>query len=285
VRILKSKLFLLFFGAFVSLLLLRVYVYEVYRIPSCSMMSTLYEGDYIVVSKIAYGPRVVNVWKLIFRKQLEYNWYSGIHVPRKGDVIVFNFPQYNVQPLKYPNLLGVPFVKRCYGLPGDTVLIGKANGIHMLRKEGILCTPLNKNSLVNTRELSLQPNLFPFDSTLSWTLDNYGPLLVPGKGITIPLTTKTVNHYKDILILEGNDISFQGDSVFLNGLPVNNYEFKEDYFFVLGDNFYGSRDSRYWGFVPRRCVIGKVVFVLFSLDNNKKWYNAVRWDRLMKLIN
>lgn len=248
------------------------------------MANTLFEGDYIAVSKLAYGPRVVNIWKLIFRKQLEYHWYRGIHDPRKWDVIVFNFPQYNLQPLKYPNLMGVPFVKRCYGLPGDTVLIGKAIGIHMPRKEGILRTPLNKNGLVNNWELSLQPSLFPFDSTLRWTLDNYGPLLVPVKGITIPLTMRAVNHYKDILILEGNNLSFRGDSVFLNGMHVTSYEFKDDYYFVLGDNFYGSRDSRYWGFVPHKCLIGKVVFILFSLDPNKKWFSAIRWDRLFNKI-
>jgi len=53
---------------------------------------------------------------------------------------------------------------------------------------------------------------------------------------------------------------------------------------MLGDNFYNSFDSRYWGFVPEDSIIGKVALVIFSVDPNEFGLKKVRWNRFFKTI-
>ncbi len=129
-----------------------------------------------------------------------------------------------------------------------------------------------------------KPLLFPYDSTLNWTIDHYGPLWVPGKGKTMKLTTVSASHYKGMLLFEGNTIDIRSDSIFLNGNYASEYTFKENYYFMQGDNFYGSIDSRYWGIVPQKSIVGKAVLVLFSLDPDARWYRKFRWGRFLKRI-
>ena len=127
-------------------------------------------------------------------------------------------------------------------------------------------------------------NLFPYANTLHWTICDYGPLFVPGKGITIKLTTTNAQYYRDIFIYEGYKTEIHSDSVFLNNHYFPNYTFKHNYYFMLGDNFYGSQDSRYWGFVPEDNIIGKVGLVLFSYGEKEEGVIGIRWKRIFKLI-
>jgi len=266
------------------------------------MEPTLIPGDYILVSKLAYGPRVVRVRKLLLEKRLEYRWHRGLGRVKKGDVMVFNAPKYNTLYQEYPNVYGAPFVKRCQGVLGDTIIIkpspsdaktpqsekkqraskgwtqSREAGGNAIKTDGV------GYFLDKIEDKPWKPNLFPYDSTLGWTLDSYGPLFVPGKGITIQLTAKNASHYKDILMYEGSKSETRSDSVFLNGIYTTSYTFKENYYFVLGDSFYNSRDSRYWGLVPQKNIIGKAVIVLLSLDPDEPWYRKFRWKRFLKRV-
>jgi signal peptidase I len=230
------------------------------------MSPTLASGDYIIVSKISYGPRVINVWKLLFfEKKLEYNWYKGFGSVKKDDVFVFNLPQYSKMNNKYPQIYGEAIVKRCYGLQGDTVKI--------------------KNAKTNYfGGVKIRLDLYPHDNSLNWTIDNYGPLWVPGKGKVMSLNLESARHYMDVLLFEGSKINISNDSVYLNGKYSASYTFKYNYYFMMGDNFYNSNDSRYWGFVPQTHVIGKVILVLFSIDPDKPWYECFKWGRFLKRV-
>jgi signal peptidase I len=241
-----------------------------FTIPSDSMLPTLERGDYILVNKIVYGPRVIDWCRLLFDKKIEYHWYKGIGEIKKGDVFVFNFPLYSRLNNKFPDLYGTAFVKRCFGMPSDSVRITYKNNkiSDNLYFEGI----------------ETKPDLYPHNSTLNWTIENYGPLWVPGKGETMQLNPENARHYKDVLLYEGFKINVSNDSVFLNGKYSANYTFKYNYYFMKGDNFYNSQDSRYWGFVPQTHVIGKAVLVLFSLDPDEPWYKCFRWGRFLKRI-
>lgn len=254
-----------------GVLLLRIYVFELYTIPSSSMEPTLHVGDYIIVNKMSYGARVTKLWELLSEKKIEYRWHINTNKIKKGDVFVFNWPNYSTLNDKYPNIYGNTLVKRCFGLPNDTVEIN-----NKLLKE-------LKVDISGEDEFS-KPYMFPHDSTLNWTLSRYGPLWVPAKGKTISLTSKVAYHYKDILLYEGNKITTNTDSVFLNGIYKPNYTFQFNYYFMKGDNFYGSIDSRYWGFVPERNIVGKVAMVLFSIDPNEPWYKCFRWNRVCKMV-
>lgn len=98
------------------------------------------------------------------------------------------------------------------------------------------------------------------------------------------LTAVNATHYKGMLLFEGNTIDIRKDSVFLNGNYASEYVFKENYYFMVGDNFYNSIDSRFWGFVPEKSIVGKAVLVLFSLDPDAKWYRKFRWGRFLRRI-
>jgi signal peptidase I len=79
----------------------------------------------------------------------------------------------------------------------------------------------------------------------------------------------------------------KGGEILINGRATLNYTFKQDYYWMMGDNRHNSEDSRYWGFVPFDHVVGKPVFVWFSLDQNIPWsqpMKKIRWDRLFSTV-
>lgn len=249
-------------------IILRVFFFEIYMIPSSSMEPALLPGDIIIVSKMSYGARVLKPGKFFKQKKVEYIRAKGWRSIRKGDIFVFNWPNYNATFDSNITYYGDPVVKRCYGLPGDAVLI---------RNEGI------RNEGVKNK--GVKNDLFPHDSTLGWSVDNYGPLYVPAKGGQIELIKRNVSWYKDILRYENPSYQIKDSCLITNdGKRIIRYSFKHNYYFMLGDNFYGSEDSRFWGFVPDGNVIGKTCFVLFSLDPVADGFKKIRWNRIMKIL-
>src|SRR5690606_27007697 len=106
---------------------------------------------------------------------------------------------------------------------------------------------------------------FPKSEILHWTLDNYGPYIIPKKGMTIKINqinfdlyNKTINDHENAYIEQKNN------RYYLDGTEIKAYTFKHDYYFVMGDNRKGSQDSRYWGLVPENRIIRKVQCVVFS---------------------
>ncbi len=251
-----------FFLIVISTIVLRLFVIAIYRIPTPSMVPTIIPGDRILVNKSIYGPRTIKVRQLLFKKKQEFRWHHGRNSIKKGDIFVFNLPKYKRLNDKNPVLYGEPAVKRCYGMPGDTIKI-KMNSIRKVDYKNM-------------------PHLFPRDSTLKWKVDNYGPLWVPAKGSEIKLTEKNILFYKLMIQYEGNKIVCKNDSVYINGILKHEYTFKYNYYFMLGDNFYGSQDSRFWGFVPETHIIGKVTCILFSVNPDDKWFEKFRWNRILK---
>ncbi len=131
-------------------------------------------------------------------------------------------------------------------------------------------------------------NLYPKSSLVNWNQDNYGPFLLPREGTTIELTPLNVALYGEaIQYYEGNsDVSIENDKISIGGKVLDKYTFKQDYFFMMGDNRHRSADSRYWGMVPKDHVLGKAVFVWMSIDPNPtSFLNKIRWSRVFRFVN
>lgn len=130
-----------------------------------------------------------------------------------------------------------------------------------------------------TRQISpkgVDGDLFPRDPQYSWNYDNYGPIYIPKEGVTVDLNLDVLPLYRRLISeYEGNSLSVQGNQIIINGSPANSYTFKQDYYWMMGDNRNNSVDARSWGFVPFDHVVGKPVFIWMSWDGLKN----PRWER------
>lgn len=129
--------------------------------------------------------------------------------------------------------------------------------------------------------------IYPRSGLFNWNKDNFGPLTVPKEGVTIQLDAKNIALYGEVIQkYESNDnVQLTEKSVTIDGKPITSYTFKQDYYFMMGDNRHNSADSRFWGFVPADHVVGKAVFIWMSIDPNpESFLNKIRWNRLFRVI-
>ena len=98
--------------------------------------------------------------------------------------------------------------------------------------------------------------------------------------LSLPLYKKIIRDY------EGNQISVTGNQISINGEVTDSYTFKQDYYWMMGDNRNHSEDSRTWGYVPENHIVGKPVFIWLSFDNfNQGIANwRPRWDRIFTTV-
>ncbi|HYG19412.1 MAG TPA: signal peptidase I [Ohtaekwangia sp.] len=119
-----------------------------------------------------------------------------------------------------------------------------------------------------------------------WSRDNFGPLWIPYEGATLPINDSTLALYGTTIRLydHNDDVKIENGKLLIDGKEVTEYTFKQNYYFMMGDNRHNSLDSRYWGFVPEDHIVGKAFFIWLSLDPNESFINKVRWSRFFNLI-
>lgn len=349
---------------------INIFFLQAFKIPSSSMERSLYTGDHLFVSKLTYGPRVPETpltipftHNTIFGRKSyseliknKYRRLKGFREPRRGDYVVFGFPNGDTVLRNYPAedyyalvryvgreaansnfgpIIVRPsdkkdhYVKRCVAIPGDILEVRDGlvwiNGEQQTVWPGVQLTytvrtngqKINAKLLekldLNPQELSFDPALpgypvmaltsemlrqvqdlasvvevtpnletvsdpreiFPF--TGEWSRDAFGPLQIPKKGQTVSLSPENLPLYERIIgVYEHEDVA--------EALAKGSYTFKQDYYFMMGDNRHNSLDSRYWGFVPEDHIVGRPLVIWLSTDAGKKFPKNIRWGRFFKFV-
>ncbi len=120
---------------------------------------------------------------------------------------------------------------------------------------------------------------------LNWTPDFYGPVYLPRAGDTVRLNERNTALYGPAIVhYEGVNATLKNNQLIIAGKTADTYTFRQGYYFMMGDNRHNSLDSRTWGFVPEDHIVGKPLFVWFSLDEQTGWLDKMRWNRLFMPI-
>ena len=409
--------------ALVAVYFVNQFFFQNYQIPSSSLEKSLLTGDYLLVSKLSYGPRIPQtpltmpltqhtlpfggIQSYIEWPHWEYRRVKGLGHVEWGDIVVFNYPAGDTVAVNFPGdfyercyMLGLQamneqgvrlpamkelsteeqmrmfdqlyavgkqivvqqsnvygpiksrptdrrenYVKRCVGLPGQTLQIkdkiiyidqeakptptqaqfnyyiyAKGPCPDKLRadidmsdedyrqwndrpdhpfEEHRLGVPLTKAALETLKSHTelidsiveiLDTNsghVYPLNHDYGWTRDNYGPLWIPKKGESIDLNLDNIAIYdRPIRVYEGHDLKVKDGKIYIDGKEASSYTFKMDYYWMMGDNRHNSADSRYWGFVPEDHVVGKPLFIWWSVcpDSNPE-ASHIRWHRLFSWVD
>lgn len=128
--------------------------------------------------------------------------------------------------------------------------------------------------------------IFPFSKRYPWNVDNFGPLWIPKEGATVKLDTGNLPLYHRIITaFENNTLEVNGATIKINGAVATSYTFKQNYYFMMGDNRHNSVDSRYWGFVPEDHVVGRASFIWMSLKENVPFMKKFRLNRFFTFVS
>lgn len=143
--------------------------------------------------------------------------------------------------------------------------------------------PIVKSVIRNISHES-EAAIFPYNT--KWNLDNLGPVYIPKKGVTVALNSTSLPFYKAIIgEYENNDLKVTGNEIRINGQIATTYTFKQNYYWMMGDNRHNSLDARYFGYTPENHIVGKPVFIWMSIDPNGKGFNKIRWDRVFTTVS
>ncbi len=298
------------FVALLAALFLRAFVVQAFRIPTGSMKDTLLVGDFLLVNKFIYGVRTPDgiPYPDPEKRFAGLSYISVPHIrlpefkkPKNGDVVVFKFPDDE----------SLDYIKRCIAVGGQTYEI--RNGVVYVdgqpegerRELGRRFDEEEGRSVRYTEVKSRFGKTYVirhYDDS-NGRYENFGPLVVPRKGEPVRFDSGNIdlnNHdirkfyVKALRRYEKVNASFRpepaggGYQLYVDGKPTPAYTFKQNYYFMMGDNRDNSLDSRSWGFLPEDNVVGEALIIYFSIDElHGGWTNpfkSVRWSRLGDLI-
>ncbi|MGB5529236.1 MAG: signal peptidase I [Ignavibacteriaceae bacterium] len=266
-------------------LIIKAFAFDAFRIPSASMENTLLPGDFIIANKFAYEFSTPHEIPIIDIPVPRKNLFE-VSKPEVKDLVVFQFPR----GFENDSLRGnSKYIKRIIAGPHDTLKI--VNG-EIYVNGNILVLP-STVKISNEKERKgwvIDDKIYPPGA--KWNKDNYGPIIIPGKGDTIKITPENFEKFQSIIVMDFGERALipEGTIITLAGKAISEYVLTQDHYFVIGDNPEVSMDSRYFGFITDNMIIGKAMFIYWSYNSDKTapgplgFLSAIRSDRLFKFF-
>jgi len=241
----------------------RVLVCDRFVIRGMSMNPTFEQGQRVWVKKFWMGPRIYTRFDFNEGEPLRCVRLPGLRRLKAGDIAVFNSPEgwgrFDTVTFQLNNV----YAKRCLGAAGDTV--GARNCHYYSSGVNPTGIPLNLESILRAspdselvRHGGFEAGYFAREHE-RWTIKDFGPIVVPAKGMAVQMDSTNVLHFAKVICYEtGERPEWRDGRAWLEGEQITEYSFKKDWCFFVGDNILNSRDSRYLGFVPEEFVVGIV---------------------------
>lgn len=241
-----------FFPILAIVFFVRSFFYEPFQIPSASMMPTLLVGDFILVEKFAYG----------IKDPITQTTLISTNHPKRGDIVVF----------KYPLNTKLDYIKRVIGLPGDIISYDGESKVLRITPACNVGTTACAEPLTLSYENILHSDFYA-------TKRNY-----LNETIHFNERIEKINNNEHHILLDPSEGSDERRYYRQPAMPVSTWKVPEGYYFVMGDNRDNSADSRYWGFVPERNIVGKAVAIWMSFDKQEnEWPTGVRLNRIGRI--
>lgn len=248
-------------GTVLIVLFVIFFVAQAFVIPSGSMKHSLLPGDFLFVKKFSYGiptPHIPWIEKAVLPDFKGNGHLIDGERPKRGDIVVFREPQ-------NPK---IHFVKRNFAVGGDEVIFD-LNNFYLRPHEGdeFIEKNYDKNDIVTLMGQKFVKEPYKFKGI------NYNP-----NSRNKMLANVEMSLLNGSLAMKPIIVKEFGDSFKMKNLEFNAFYIKipQDEFFMIGDNRNDSHDSRFWGCVPYKLIVGKPWFVYFSWDKNK----IIRWERI-----
>lgn len=252
-------------GTIIIVLLIIFFVAQAFVIPSGSMKNTLLIGDHLFVKKFSYGiptPHIPWIEMPVFLDLDGDGHFINGDKPKRGDIVVFRFP-HNKK---------IHYVKRNFAVGGDEIVFdGKA--FYLRANEG---DEYMKKTFSAEKFVMLNDKLF-----IKEPYDKKGIHYTDGKDLFLTMIS---------LMQKGGEVAMKPTFIkelllkeSFYDININAFYFKvpSDEFFMIGDNRDNSYDSRFWGSVPYKFIVGKPWFIYFSWDSEYK----IRWERIGRFID
>lgn len=222
-----------FFPIIFIVFVLRTFVAEPFQIPSSSMRPGLVVGDFILVNKFNYG----------IRMPIANNVVIPVNNIGRGDVVVFAYPENE----------SVSFIKRIVALPGDTIEYRDKK--LTINGQPVPQTPKGNDEYIENTPMG-QVNMQPIVLEEKLGVHTYPVYQLPQAPTFSPQVVRPK-------VLQEAACKYEGNVAFTCKVPAGHY-------FAMGDNRDNSDDSRYWGFVPDKNIVGKAFFVWMNFGDTSR---------------
>jgi len=248
-------------GTIIIVLFLIFFVGQSFVIPSGSMKRTQLIGDFLFAKKFSYGIPIPHLPWLEIPLLPDFNGNGHLIEgprPQREDIVIFRYPKNNK----------TYYVKRCVAVGGDELLyMDKKLLIHFHEGAEYMKANYPAEKIVTLRGKLWVENPF---------MDKYPGIQYAPEGMDIFQALLRYYEYNkeiDMTPLYVDGLDAKTYSIAGKGINALYAKVEADHFYMIGDNRDNSNDSRFWGSVPYKLIVGKPWLIYMSLEYRS--YDAV----------